>query len=227
MSETDGGSPGQRIAITDGGDRCLRAATEDGFSSRQDDSDPTRDDADGTLLTDGGAEQAQSETEGTEGDESDGGGGQTESATEGTESATEGTDTTGEDDQSASETDGTESAESDAETDQDDATDSATDQDDEDVTVGNAGSLFDVRETVSAVAIKLIDGPLDSVIEIEQNDAGKWRAVVEVIERRAVPDTQDILGRYEVLLDDPETVTGYRRLDRYRRGDTDDSDTVG
>jgi len=47
-----------------------------------------------------------------------------------------------------------------------------------------------------------------------------WRAVVEVVERRAVPDTQDIIGRYEIELDTDATVHGYRRLDRYRRGDT-------
>ncbi|MCW8172936.1 hypothetical protein D8S78_15275 [Natrialba swarupiae] len=45
-----------------------------------------------------------------------------------------------------------------------------------------------------------------------------WLAIVEVVERRSVPDTQDIIGRYEVELDDDVTVHGYRRLDRYRRG---------
>lgn len=78
--------------------------------------------------------------------------------------------------------------------------------------------LMTVRDTVSELASDVIGRPLDGIIEMSQED-GEWRAVVEVIERRSVPDTQDILGRYEVDVDD-ETIVGYRRLERYRRGDT-------
>lgn len=38
------------------------------------------------------------------------------------------------------------------------------------------------------------------MIKAESNDEG-WRTVVEVVERNAVPDTQDIIGRYEITLD--------------------------
>ncbi|QFU84029.1 gas vesicle protein GvpO, halophile-type [Natronorubrum aibiense] len=76
-----------------------------------------------------------------------------------------------------------------------------------------------VRRTVKSTAGELIGREFDAVSEIAPTDDG-WRAVVEVVERRAVPDTQDIIGRYEIELDDGATVHGYRRLDRYRRGDT-------
>ncbi|MFA9424880.1 gas vesicle protein GvpO, halophile-type [Natronorubrum sp. A-ect3] len=76
-----------------------------------------------------------------------------------------------------------------------------------------------VRRTVQSTAGELIGREFDAVSEIVPTDDG-WRAVVEVVERRAVPDTQDIIGRYEIELDDGATVHGYRRLDRYRRGDT-------
>ena len=76
-----------------------------------------------------------------------------------------------------------------------------------------------VRETVQSTAGRLIGHEFDGVSEISPTDEG-WRAVVEVVERRAVPDTQDIIGRYEIELDTDATVHGYRRLDRYRRGDT-------
>ena len=76
-----------------------------------------------------------------------------------------------------------------------------------------------VRETVQSTAGRLIGHEFDGVSEISPTDDG-WRAVVEVVERRAVPDTQDIIGRYEIELDTDATVHGYRRLDRYRRGDT-------
>ena len=79
--------------------------------------------------------------------------------------------------------------------------------------------ILSVRKTVQSTAGELIGHEFDGVSEITPTDDG-WRAVVEVVERRAVPDTQDIIGRYEIELDANATVHGYRRLDRYRRGDT-------
>ncbi|RQG89851.1 gas vesicle protein [Natrarchaeobius halalkaliphilus] len=76
-----------------------------------------------------------------------------------------------------------------------------------------------VRKTVQSTATELIGREFDGVSEIVPTDDG-WRAIVEVVERRAVPDTQDIIGRYEIELDEGSTIHGYRRLDRYRRGDT-------
>jgi len=60
---------------------------------------------------------------------------------------------------------------------------------------------------------------LDGIIEVSR-DEDNWRAVVEIIERRSVPDTQDILGQYEIELDESGEVIGYRRLEKYRRSDT-------
>lgn len=85
---------------------------------------------------------------------------------------------------------------------------------------GGAPGVMAVRSSVADVTTDLIGRPLDGIIEVAQTEDG-WRAVVEVVERRSVPDTQDILGRYELSLDDSETVTGYRRLGRSRRADTD------
>ena len=79
--------------------------------------------------------------------------------------------------------------------------------------------LLSIRETVHSTAGDLIGRPFDGVTEITGVEDG-WRAVVEVVERRAVPDTQDVIGRYEIELDDDGVIEGYRRIDRYRRGDT-------
>lgn len=84
---------------------------------------------------------------------------------------------------------------------------------------GSLDGVREVRETIQSLAPDVIGREFDAVIEVDDTDDG-WRAVVELVERRAVPDTQDILGRYEVDLEG-DSVTGYRRLDRYRRGDTD------
>lgn len=76
-----------------------------------------------------------------------------------------------------------------------------------------------VRQSVESSAGRLIGDDFDAVSEISPIENG-WHAVVEVVERSSVPDTQDILGRYEIELDEDSVVHGYRRLDRYRRGDT-------
>lgn len=79
--------------------------------------------------------------------------------------------------------------------------------------------IMAVRETVQSVSAELVGHQLDGIVEIRQQEDG-WLAVVEVIERPAVPDTQDILGQYEIELDGSDNVSGYHRVDRFRRGDT-------
>ena len=44
-------------------------------------------------------------------------------------------------------------------------------------------------------------------------------AEVEVLERKSVPDTQDILGRYEMKFDPDGDLLGYKRIMLRRRSD--------
>lgn len=76
--------------------------------------------------------------------------------------------------------------------------------------------LIDIRNKTIELAPELVGRDLDGVIEVTQRDGG-WLSVVEMIERKSVPDTQDILGRYEIEFDEQGTLTGYRRVNRYRR----------
>lgn len=79
-------------------------------------------------------------------------------------------------------------------------------------------SIDEVRNRVQSTAEDVVGHPLDGIISVER-DEDDWRVAVETVERRGVPDTQDILGRYEILLDDDLTVTSYHRTHRYRRDD--------
>ena len=88
-------------------------------------------------------------------------------------------------------------------------------------TGGSGVGIVDVRNQVRNVAADLIGRPLDGITEVRADDDG-WYTTVEVIERNSIPDTQDILGRYEIDFNADANVTGYRRLRRYRRGDTND-----
>lgn len=106
--------------------------------------------------------------------------------------------------------------------DQETESDMADDQDIEGTEIG------DVRTKIAQVAEDLIGRPLVSVVSVdrdrnrgdEEDDEG-WVAAVEILERKSVPDTQDILGRYEISLDADHEITSYRRTHRYRRDDMD------
>jgi hypothetical protein len=84
----------------------------------------------------------------------------------------------------------------------------------------NESEIGKVRTEVVGVADEIVGYPLSGITSIDRDDDG-WTVAVEVVERSSVPDTQDILGRYELDLDDDRTVTGYRRTHRYRRDDTE------
>ncbi len=47
----------------------------------------------------------------------------------------------------------------------------------------------------------------------------EWKVLVEVLERKAVPDTQDILNIYELKLTSALELTGYKRVGMRHRGD--------
>lgn len=89
---------------------------------------------------------------------------------------------------------------------------------------GDKPAVLRVRESVEMTAEDIIGRDLDGVLEVTRRDGDDvdgWRVVVEVIERPAIPNTQDILGQYEIDLDDDADVEGYRRIARYRRSDTE------
>ncbi|WP_224336988.1 gas vesicle protein GvpO [Haloprofundus halobius] len=80
--------------------------------------------------------------------------------------------------------------------------------------------LDGIRQRAASRTEALTERPLDSVHTVEYNDeAGRWRTLVDVVERRSIPDTQDILGVYRIEFDDRGNAVAFERLQRYRRGD--------
>lgn len=90
-------------------------------------------------------------------------------------------------------------------------------------TDGGAGApdgsigLVEAKDRALDTAGDLLSHPVEDVIEVGQAGDG-WRVVIEVVEREAVPDTQDILGRYEFVVSADGRIDGYELVDRYRRG---------
>jgi len=78
-------------------------------------------------------------------------------------------------------------------------------------------AAFIARRAVEQITALVRRRP-ERVISIEPADGG-WRVGVEVVETARIPDTTDILGVLEVLLDADGDLVSYRRTGRYVRGD--------
>lgn len=81
--------------------------------------------------------------------------------------------------------------------------------------IGLATAQQEARDAAEA----LLDHDFEGVIEVSMKDDGGWRTLVEVVERHAVPNTQDIIGRYAIELTETGNVSGYELRERYQRGD--------
>ncbi len=81
--------------------------------------------------------------------------------------------------------------------------------------------VSDIRG-ISKRSLPLVESVLnkkpEGIISVTKEKKG-WRVLAEVLERKAVPDTQDILGRYELRLDENADLLGYTQVMLRRRSD--------
>ena len=61
--------------------------------------------------------------------------------------------------------------------------------------------------------------PVDGVTGLAKTEEG-WVVSLEALERRAIPDTMDVLGVYEVRLDSEGNLLGFDRKKLRKRGET-------
>ena len=76
------------------------------------------------------------------------------------------------------------------------------------------------RAAVEQLA-ELTGQKVEGLSGVHRNDEG-WLVMAEVLELRRIPETTDVLATYEVTLDDEGSVTGYRRVRRYTRSQTEE-----
>ena len=62
-----------------------------------------------------------------------------------------------------------------------------------------------------------------AVTSVQRGDDDGWKVTVELVELERVPRTADLLGQYEVKLDQRGKLLEYRRVARYSRGDSEGS----
>ncbi|MCK9565035.1 MAG: gas vesicle protein, partial [Methanothrix sp.] len=76
--------------------------------------------------------------------------------------------------------------------------------------------IQEILGSVNQAAETMLKKKPDSIISLNREAEG-WVAEVEVLERKSVPDTQDILGRYEMKFDPDGELLGYKRIMLRRR----------
>jgi len=84
--------------------------------------------------------------------------------------------------------------------------------------MGDKPKIKMILDSALDVVNNYISKTPDTIISIdEKNDT--WTIVFEVIERKVVPDTQDLLGRYEIQLDKRGELLRWKQIMIRRRSD--------
>ena len=68
---------------------------------------------------------------------------------------------------------------------------------------------------------ELLGRPVEGVLGVDR-DHGNWLVTAQVVELERIPNTMDVLGDYEAVLDKDGEVVVCRRTHRYRRGQVDE-----
>jgi hypothetical protein len=76
-----------------------------------------------------------------------------------------------------------------------------------------------VLERAREEFVKIGKKPADGVTGLSKTDGG-WSISLEALERKAIPDTMDVLGLYELRLDDEGNLLGLDRKKLRKRGET-------
>ena len=63
--------------------------------------------------------------------------------------------------------------------------------------------------------------PVNAVIGLDKRE-DVWVVTLEAVERKAIPDSMDVLGIYEIRMDSKGTLLGFERMKLRKRGETKD-----
>jgi hypothetical protein len=85
---------------------------------------------------------------------------------------------------------------------------------------GKVAATDIVRKALEQVAV-LTGRTVEGVNGLQRSDDG-WLVTVEVVELRRVPDSTDVLGSYEVAVDERGELQEYRRTRRYYRSQVEE-----
>jgi hypothetical protein len=84
----------------------------------------------------------------------------------------------------------------------------------------NGLSALEAAEQAREHLAALLGRPVEAVSGVDR-DHGNWIITAQVVELARIPNTTDVLGDYEAVLDKKGEILRYRRTRRYHRGQTD------
>ena len=79
-------------------------------------------------------------------------------------------------------------------------------------------SLLKVTEVALDATKKFISKNPETIVDIKEKN-NEWSVTVEVLQRKAIPDTQDLLGRYVIRIDKAGEVLGWTQKMIRKRSD--------
>lgn len=83
--------------------------------------------------------------------------------------------------------------------------------------MNNAPNLANLVEDTKRQMTSITGMQCDTISQFDHTDDG-WTLVIDMLEHRSVPRTQDLLSSFEVALDVDGKVTRWKRAARFTRG---------
>lgn len=80
--------------------------------------------------------------------------------------------------------------------------------------------LFEVQKKVIPGITELLKKEPESISSLEKNNEG-WTVICDVLEKKSVPETFDILKVFEFIVDKECRIVRFKQLRKIRRGDID------
>jgi len=81
-------------------------------------------------------------------------------------------------------------------------------------------AIVDIMERAKRGLAEITNLKVSNVVGVSKYADG-WHIGIELVERKSIPDTQDLLGMYEVTLDNDGEIVTYERKRVRRRMDTE------
>ncbi len=83
-------------------------------------------------------------------------------------------------------------------------------------------NLSEIQEKVVPQIRKLLNKEPESISSIEKTNEG-WKVLCDVLDKKSIPETYDLLKIFEFVTDKEAKVTSFKQLRKIRRGDLGDS----
>ncbi len=74
--------------------------------------------------------------------------------------------------------------------------------------------IEELNKTVLESMKKLLPNKTpEAVVGAEKAEKGGWKLLMEVVERKAIPDSQDLIGIYEVRVGSSGEILNYKKIE--------------